>query len=306
MVQAEPHSELKDKVVVVTGAARGMGRAYVEGFLASGARISASDKSWSGAEDFQKEIQAQGSLALEMDVTNQAQIDAAFKATMDAFGTVDVILNNAALLNMFLYPPSGRVTTLETTDDDWDKSLDVNVRGPLRVIRTFIGPMIEKKSGSIISVVSSGLLMFSRGGGYTAMRPQSKEMPYMATKAALANVSYYLADEIKEHNVAVNIIFPGHTRASWYDNTVRSRVAVGMNPGIRPVSVKHIVPIALFLASQDANGVTGKMFDTMEWNKEHGLGGYDEWQDPELPEDLNQAFLDAGVPPAKRPESAAR
>jgi hypothetical protein len=103
-------------------------------------------------------------------------------------------------------------------------------------------------------------------------------------------MSLYLADEIKEHNVAVNVLIPGHTRASWYDDAVRLRVAGGARPGIRPMMTSHIVPIAMWLATQDGSGVTGKMFDVMTWNIEHGLGGAEVWQDMDLPPDLEQAF----------------
>lgn len=290
------NSQLDGRVVVVTGAARGMGRAYVEGFLGAKARVVATDKSWSGVDDFRSQLAGNPSaLVLDMDVTDEAQIDAAYQATLARFGTVDGLINNAALLNMFLFPPTGRVTTLETTDEAWLKSFDVNVFGALKVTRRFIQPMLEQRSGSIINIVSSGILSFSRGGGYAALRPNSKEMPYMASKAALATMSFYLADEVKGNNVAVNILIPGHTRGSWFDDTVRARVAAGMQPGRRPMAPEHMVPLALYLATQDAHGVTGKMFDVMEWNEEHGLGGYETWKDTSLPEDLDRAFETAGA-----------
>src|SRR5581483_4511660 len=229
-------------------------------------------------------------LALDVDVTDDRQIDAAFAATMERFGTVDVLINNAALLQMFLVNKTGRTTTLETSDDDWVKSFGVNVFGALKVTRRFIRPMIEKRRGSVINIVSSGILAFSHGGAYAALRPNSREMPYMASKAALATMSFYLADEVRQHNVAVNIMIPGHTRGSWFDDTVRERIAAGMAPGRRPVVPEHMLPLALYLAGQDATGVTGRMFDVMTWNEEHGFGGYERWQDLSLPEDIERAF----------------
>ena len=291
--------ELEGRVVVVTGAARGMGRAYVEGFLSAKARVVATDKSWAGVDDFQKDLAGnKDALVLDMDVTNDAQIDRAYDATLTKFGTVDVLINNAALLQMFLVNPTGRVTTLETTDEDWVKSFGVNVFGALKVTRRFIRPMLEQQHGSIINIVSSGILSFSHGGGYTALRPGSREMPYMASKAALATMSFYLADEVRQHNVAVNTIIPGHTRGSWFDDTTRARLAAGMQPGRRPVVPEHIVPLALFLASQDGKGITGKMFSVMDWNEEHGFGGYETWMDRSLPEDLEDAFAEADAGPA--------
>lgn len=292
--------DLEGRVVVVTGGARGMGRAYVEGFLSARARVVATDKSWAGVDDFRSALTAgERALVLDMDVTSDTEIDRAYDATLEKFGTVDVLINNAALLQMLLVGPTGRVTTLETTDEHWLKSFGVNVFGALKVTRRFVKPMIEKRRGSIINIVSSGILSFSSGGGYVALRPGSREMPYMASKAALATMSFYLADEVRQHNVAVNIIIPGHTRGSWFDDAIRARLAAGMQPGRRPVVPEHMVPLALFLASQDGSGITGKMFDVMAWNEEHGLGGYETWADRSLPADLEEAFAGADTAPMR-------
>ncbi|MPZ15431.1 MAG: SDR family NAD(P)-dependent oxidoreductase [Chloroflexi bacterium] len=292
------YPELEGRVVVVTGGARGMGKAYVEGFLSAKARVVATDKSWSGVDDFRRALEAnESALVLDMDVTSDAEIDRAYDAALTKFGTVDVLINNAALLQMLLVNPTGRVTTLETTDEEWLKSFGVNVFGALKVTRRFIRPMIEKRAGSVINIVSSGILSFSHGGGYVAPRPGSREMPYMASKAALATMSFYLADEVKSENVAVNIIIPGHTRGSWFDDAIRARRAAGMQPGRRPNVPKHIVPLAMFLACQDGRGVTGRMFDVMAWNEEHGLGGHERWEDRSLPADLDDAFSAADVGP---------
>src|SRR6266545_2377706 len=237
---------MEGRVVAVTGAARGMGRAYVEGFLAAGARVVATDKSWSGVDDFRSALAVnKDALVLNMDVTNDAEIDRAYDAALAKFGTIDVLINNAALLQMLLVNSTGRITTLETTDEHWLKSFGVNVFGALKVTRRFIQPMIDKRRGSVINIASSGILAFSHGGGYAALRPSSREMPYMASKAALATMSFYLADEVAQYNIAVNTLIPGHTRGSWFDDAIRARVAAGMQPGRRPVVSKHMVPLAL-------------------------------------------------------------
>ncbi len=289
--EALAQHDFRGRVVTVTGGARGMGRAYVEGFLAHGARVVATDIHWDGAEAFHDQLEKNDrALPLEMDVTNDAAIDKAYETTLARFGTSDVLINNAALLQMRLVNETGRTTTLETTDEHWEKSFGVNVFGALKVTRRFVKPMIEKRQGSIINIVSSGILAFSHGGAYTALRPNSSEMPYMSAKAALATMSFYLADEIKEHNVAVNIIIPGHTHGSWFDDAIRARMAAGSSVGRRPLRPEHIVPLAMYLAEQDANGISGKMFEVMTWNEEHGLGGWEEWKETELPEDVERAF----------------
>jgi NAD(P)-dependent dehydrogenase (short-subunit alcohol dehydrogenase family) len=274
-------TDMKDKVVVITGAARGMGRAYVQAFLTAGAKVVATDRSWAGAKTPPTELTGNGKniLTADMDVTDGAQIDKAYAAAIERFGTIDALINNAALRQRDLFPPTGRITTLETKDTDWEKSFAVNVFGVLKVTRRFIRPMIEKRRGSVVNTVSSGILNHSHGGAYAALRPNSREMPYMSSKAALATMSFYLADEVKEHNVAVNIVVPGHTRTTGFDDQNRARLAQGARPGPIPVVPEHMVPLVLQLAAQDANSMTGKMFDVMVWNVEHGLGGHARWAD---------------------------
>jgi len=105
------------------------------------------------------------------------------------------------------------------------------------------------------------------------------EMPYMSSKAALATLSFYLADEVKQFNVAVNTIIPGHTRTTGFDEQNRARLEAGGKAGPRPVIPEHVTPLVLNLASQDGTGITGRMFDVMQWNIEHGLGGHEKWAD---------------------------
>jgi NAD(P)-dependent dehydrogenase (short-subunit alcohol dehydrogenase family) len=271
-------NNLNGRVVVVTGGARGMGRAYVDALLVGGAKVVATDRSWDGVPLF-AEADGERLMTAEMDVTNDEQIDEVYQAVLKRFGTIDVLVNNAAMRQRDLFPPTGRVTTLETNDSDWQKSFAVNLFGALKVIRRFIQPMIAQKRGSIVNTVSSGILHHSQGGGYAALRPNSREMPYMSSKAALATLSFYLADEVKEHNVAVNIVIPGHTRTTGFDEQNRARLARGARPGPQPVTPEHMVPLVLLLAAQDAGGLTGRMFDVMKWNLEHGLGGHETWAD---------------------------
>ncbi len=96
MADMEIPLNLKDRVVVITGAARGMGAAYAREFLAEGARVVATDRHWSGVEAVRDELSASDrSLALDMDLTSDEQIDAAYAATLEKFGAVDALVNNA-------------------------------------------------------------------------------------------------------------------------------------------------------------------------------------------------------------------
>jgi NAD(P)-dependent dehydrogenase (short-subunit alcohol dehydrogenase family) len=275
-------AQLAGRVVVITGGARGIGRAYTLAFLKAGAKVVSTDRSWDGVEAIDPALAAVGAnlMTADMDVTDDAAIDGVFARTIERFGTVDALLNNAALRQRELFPPAGRTTTLATTDADWQKSFAVNIFGALKVTRRFIRPMIEQKRGSIINTVSSGIVNSSAGGAYTALRPNSQEMPYQSSKAALATMSFYLADEVRKDNVAVNIMIPGHTRTTGFDEQNIARMKAGATQsGPLPLVPEHMVPLALHLAAQDAKALTGKMFDVVTWNEEHGLGNIDAWRD---------------------------
>ncbi len=289
-------SELQGRVVAVTGAARGMGRAMVTGFLAEGAKVVAMDVSWdptgfSGDNDdaFLKELQDRQDnvLVSTVDISDGPAVEASYQATMDKFGTVDALVNNAGLRQRNLFPPTGKITTLETKDSDWEKMFGVGVFGTLKVTRKFIQPMLERQSGSVISVISGGAMHTAVGGAYVAQRSSSREMPYQSAKAATLTMMFYLADEVQESNVAVNILIPGNARTTGYDEQNEARRTEGQTgssnrPGRFSMTPEHIVPITLFLASQDANtGITGKCFDVPTWNMEHGLGGPEAWRDPD-------------------------
>jgi NAD(P)-dependent dehydrogenase (short-subunit alcohol dehydrogenase family) len=237
--------------------------------------VVATDRSW---KDVEKPAAGEV-LVCDMDVTEEDQIEAAYKAAMDRFGTVHGLVNNAAIRQRELFPPTGRVTTLETKDSDWERAFDVNVFGALKVTRRFIRPMIKAKQGSIVNIVSSGILHDSRGGAYMARRPDSREMPYQATKAALAVMSFYLADDMKANEIAVNIIVPGHTRTTGFDEQNRARLKLGAKPGLQPLKPESMVPLVCHLLAQTNSTISGRMFDVMEWNLEHGLGGHAEWYD---------------------------
>jgi NAD(P)-dependent dehydrogenase (short-subunit alcohol dehydrogenase family) len=283
-------SELEGKVVAITGAARGMGRAFTEAYLDAGAKVVAMDLSWDPTgfstdddEAFVKDLQAnENALVCTTDVSNDADLDAAFDATMAKWGTCDVLINDAAMRSRNLFPPTGRRLTLDTSDEDWTKMFAVNVFGALKVTRRFVKPMIAQKRGSVMSVISSGALHSSFGGAHMAFRPNSIEMPYQSTKAALLTMMFYIADEIKADNVAVNLMIPGHTRTTGFDeqNIARREAGIGSSRAPAPLTPQHIVPLALFLGSKDAeSGVTGRCFDATTWNIEHGIGTQQQFED---------------------------
>jgi 3-oxoacyl-[acyl-carrier protein] reductase len=274
---------LSGKVVLVTGAARGMGRAYVRGFLEQGARVVATDLSWapsgvsSDEDSFWPELADRpDALPATMDITIDSHVKRVYAAAIERFGTIDVIVNNAGLRQRDLYPPHGSVTTLQTEIGDWQRMFDTHVFGTLRVIKSFVQPMLSQGRGSIVCVASDG---------YNGWRPQSREMPYQSAKAGMVTMAIYLAEELKQHNIAVNVLLPGHTRSTGSDEQERERARMRQQTGQsvsspRRLRPEHVVPLALHFAQQDASGETGQVYKAMDWNERHNQGDATVWVYP--------------------------
>jgi NAD(P)-dependent dehydrogenase (short-subunit alcohol dehydrogenase family) len=291
------------QVVVITGGARGIGKVLGHALLEAGAQVVCGDVSWNGADEFRDRLRSSGrGLALDMDITSDESVQAAYRAVMQRFGRVDTLINNAGLVSETLFAPKGHVPTLETTNQDWQRMFGVNVFGTVRVIQTFSPAMLDQGSGSIVNVVSSGVLMESVGGGYFAARPWTTEMPYQASKSALTTLTFYLAEELKRSRIAVNAFMPGHTRASWFDDTARAVSAEGRIYALRPMAPLHVVPHVLFLAAQASAGfgepATGRLYHVPDWNYDHGYGGLQSWGDYDLPADIEEGYrkLEAAMP----------
>ena len=269
---------LRGKVVLITGAARGMGREYTRAFLKEGAHVIATDVSWaptgvSGDEiDFRAELKGNANAMTEvMDVTIDSHVKRVYEASMERFGTIDVILNNAGLRARDLYPPVAQRQIIDTEISDWFRTFDSHVFGAFRVIKAFVQPMLQQRSGSIINVCSGG------GGG------TSLEGPYQPAKSAEVTMTMFLAHELKPYNIAANVILPGYTRSTGTDeqvaarNEVRARTNPGPPPLLRRLRPDSPVPLALFLAEQTPEGTTGEQFNVLKWNQDNELGGFEVW-----------------------------
>jgi NAD(P)-dependent dehydrogenase (short-subunit alcohol dehydrogenase family) len=289
---------VEGKVVVITGGARGMGREIVRGFIKEGAMVVATDVSWvpsgysNDTEDFYAEIKDNPNvLAATMDITIPAHVDWVYRQTIEKFGTVDVLICNGGTRQRDLYLDThGSVTVLETEVADWERMFATHVFGNLRVIKRFIEPMIEKGRGSIITSASGQIL--NAHPAATAdenARPGlrfglSREGPYQPAKMALGAMCLYLAEELRGTNIAVNVLLPGHTATTGSDEqeAVRNAIRQRMSPTgatfiPRRVRADNVVPLALHLAEQDAEGITGRWIAAMDWNQENGFGGFETW-----------------------------
>ena len=279
---------VEGKVVLITGAARGMGREHVRGFLKAGAKVVAADVSWApsgvSSDDYEFNEELAGNpdaLVVTMDVTLDSHVNAAFEAAMARFGTIDAILNNGGLRQRDLYPPSGASWMIETEVSEWQKMFETHVFGCLRVIKAFSKPMLANGRGSIINIGSSN---------WSGQGPASREMPYKAAKGAVGTMTMYLAHELKPHGIAVNLLIPGHTRSTGSDEQEQGRAEIYASehpdaPDFLRVRFRpeHVVPAAIHLAGQDASGETGTEVLAVDWNEANGLGGREAWAyEPDL------------------------
>ncbi len=284
---------VEGKVVLITGGARGMGREMVRAFLKEGAKVVATDLSWvpTGVSnddfDFFEEIREDpNALICTMDITLQSHVDEAYRKTIEKFGTVDVIINNGGTRQRDLYLDThGSVTVLETDISEWEKMFGTHVFGNLRVIKRFVQPMIEKRSGSIINSSSSQLLnAHASGQGEPVFYGMSREGAYQPAKAAMGSMTIYLAKELQQYNIAANVMLPGHTATTGSDEQEQVRHEIRMKLGQersnwtpRRVRADNVVPLALHLAEQDGSGITGRWISCMGFNEEQGFGGFETW-----------------------------
>jgi NAD(P)-dependent dehydrogenase (short-subunit alcohol dehydrogenase family) len=281
------------KVVLITGAARGMGREMTRAFLREGASVIATDLSWvptgvsNDDHDFRAELDGNANaLVGVMDVTLQSHVDAIYDKALQRFGTIDVIVANGGTRQRDLYLDShGSITVLETDVSEWEKMFATHVFGNLRVIKKFVQPMLEKQRGSIVTVASSQVLSaHGAGQGNATGYGLSREGSYQPAKLAMCSMTMYLAQELKASNIAANVLLPGHTATTGSDEQEAVRNEIRQRSGLAPsnwvprrVRADNVVPAALFLAEQDASGVTGRWLSAMAYNEEHGLGGFEIW-----------------------------
>lgn len=264
-------SELSGKVVVITGAARGIGAALAQNFMREGALVAACDRSWDFSDPFAQSLkESKGAMAVACDITADADVRDAYEAVIARFGSVDVLVNNAALRQLHFYPADGACRILDVTEEQWRQMFEVNLFGALKMIRAFVKPMLAKRSGSIVNISSSGsLTQVVEPGVSQGTHADLPNQPYIASKAALTNMSFYLAAELRESNVAVNVVFPGATRTTGSDELAEGRRKAGIK--FELLSPDHVSPVVLHLAKQRANETTGMAISAVPWNARHAI-----------------------------------
>ncbi len=240
---------LQDQVIIVTGGALGIGRAYCEGFAAGGARVVVADINAQAAEETAKALSQKGhdALAVEVDVAEPEAITRMAQATVDQYGQIDGLINNAAL---FQRPAMSRVPFDEIPIEEWDRLMAVNLRGVFLGCRAVV-PHMRKQGGGKIVNISSGTVYF---GSINLIH-------YVTSKAGVIGFTRSLARELGEDNINVNCIAPGLTIST--EDVSESRMALEAQR-LHARSLKRsqtpqdLVGTAIFLCSSESDFMTGQ------------------------------------------------
>jgi 3-oxoacyl-[acyl-carrier protein] reductase len=238
---------LEGKVSIVTGGGHGIGRAYCLGIAKEGGRVVVADVDGAAADAVAEEIGSQA-LAVRADVTSLAGCKEMAQRALDTYGQIDGLVNNAAI---FATIPISRVGFQEIDEEEWDRVLDVNVKGVWNCCRAIVPAMQERKQGSIVNISSGTVLNGSAG-----------RIHYVASKAAVMGFSRVLARELGPDNIRVNTIAPGST-LSEADLTPEIIALRERNLGDRALKrverPDDLVGTALYLLSDLSSFVTGQM-----------------------------------------------
>ncbi len=246
---------LQGKNALITGSARGIGRAYAERYLREGAQVVIADINLTAAQETAKEL-GEGAIALELDVTNQLSIDRCVEQTIATLGSIDILINNAAL---FTAAP-----LVEISRDDYDKVFAVNFSGTLFMLQAVSKHMIERgEGGKIINMASQA---GRRGEPLVAV--------YCATKAAVISLTQSAGLALIKHGINVNAISPGVVDGEHWDGVdaffahheglakgeKKRQVGLAVPHGRMGVA-EDLTGMAVFLASADSDYVVAQTYN---------------------------------------------
>ena len=236
----------QQRVAIVTGAARGIGRAFARRFVADGMRVMIADLNAEQGEETARDLRGAGGGAafVRTDMTDEASAHAMVAAAVKEFGGVDVLVNNAGIVNL----PRTPLWELELSE--WERIMALNARGVWLGIKAAVPAMRARGSGAIVNV-SSNTFLSGRTGA----------IHYVASKGAVVGITRAAARELGEFNIRVNAILPGsvitETRRGTVDPARAAQLLQNMSLKREEVP-EDLVGTAAFLASADSGFMTGQ------------------------------------------------
>lgn len=253
---------LKDQVAIITGAGRGIGRAISVAFAREGAWLflaARTEAELTETADACREVGAKAQVVVT-DVSNRNQVQRLINTAIQGAERVDILVNSAGI-----YGPIGPTSDIDVSA--WTQALEVNLLGPFYLCRSLLPHFIQRKQGKIILL---------GGGGATAPLPNFSS--YAATKAGVVRLADTLAEELKMHNVQVNVIAPGLVDSRLQNEVLTAGSRAGAlfdkikqvrETGVGAVSPEIAASLAVFLASESSGKLTGKLI----------AAPYDPWRD---------------------------
>ena len=262
--------KLDGRIAIVTGASRGIGEEIAKLFAQEGAKIVCAARTLNEGDHrmlsgslagTEKQITDGGgqAIAVTADVSNEADCQALLKAAQDAFGTVDILVNDAALT---YYKP-----IVDYNVKHWVKAFAVNVHGPFMLSQLVLPGMMQLKRGAIVNI-SSGSAIGPGRAPFKDARPVNGGTMYGATKAALERFTQGLAQEVHEHHIAVSALSPSQVVAT--PGTVYHKLVKGMSDPNSETPL-YMARAALLLASEPADKVNGRVTYSQQLLAEYGL-----------------------------------
>jgi len=246
--------ELRDRVALVTGSTRNIGRAIALAFAGNGADVIVNSHEPDGAEEVVGEIERRGRRAcfLQADVSDRGQVAAMFAEAIRRFGRLDLLVNNAGV-NV---GPDRRAPIHEFRDEDWRRIIATDLDGMFYCSKAAAAHMVERRSGKIINI-----------GSVAGLVPLRQQIAFVAAKAGVANLTKGMALELAPYGIRVNAIAPGSimtegTRSLFYgegdaEKRRRAESLIAHIPLGAPGTPEDIAQAALFLASAASDYVTG-------------------------------------------------
>jgi 3-oxoacyl-[acyl-carrier protein] reductase len=238
--------DLKNRVAVITGGARGIGYAIAERMLASGATVSLWDVDAAKLQESQSKLAKGGTVSVAVvDIADESSVQKAAESVAAQHGKIDIVVNNAGITG-------GNAPTWELAPDVWRKVIDINLVGAYLVCRAIVPFMLKNGYGRIVNVAS----IAGKEGNPTASH-------YSASKAGLISLTKSLGKELATKNVLVNCITPAAAKTDIFDQMEQKHIDFMLSkiPMNRFLQVEEAAALVSWLASEDCSFSTGAVFD---------------------------------------------
>jgi len=240
-------TDLNKKIAIITGARRGMGRAHALALAKAGAKVAVVDISQEDCEKVVEEIKKIGgeAIALSCDVSKKEEVEKTVKAVVEKWGRVDVLVNNAGICQFKPF--------LELTEEDWDRTISINLKGYFLCAQACAKEMAKQKSGVIVNIAS--VAMGQIGVGMPGI------VHYCASKGGIVAMTEALAGELAAYNIRVNAVSPGAIETPMMDSAKQDpKMLEGIMARIpmrRIGKPEEVSDLVLFLASDASSYMTG-------------------------------------------------